>query len=66
MITCHEAEFETIDGYHFKLVVGIIKNDNVIKNLYGFRLKLKGDNNTAGVVIKLLINSMYQCMEHYY
>ena len=35
------------------------ETNNVIKNLYGLRLKIESDKNPAQVVIKLLMNSMY-------
>ena len=58
LITYHEAEFETIDGYYYDQG----RNDtinHVIEDLYNLRLKLKQDRNPAHIVIKLLMNSMY-------
>ena len=40
LITCHEAEFDMIDGYYYNSGRNN-KNNNVIKNLYDLRLKLK-------------------------
>ena len=57
-ITFHEAECEITGGYYFNSGRNN-KNNNVIKNLYDLRLKLKDDTNPAEVVIKLLMNSMH-------
>ena len=51
-------EFEIIDGYFFNEG----RNDKineVIKDLFDLRAKLKKENNPANDVIKLLMNSMY-------
>ena len=58
IITCHEAEFETIDGYYYDQRRNNTIN-HVIEDLYNLRLKMKQDKNPAQVVIKLLMNSMY-------
>ena len=40
LIAFHEAEFDIIDGYHYNSGRNN-KNNNVIKNSYDLRLKLK-------------------------
>ena len=54
MITFHEAELDSIDGYYYHSGRND-KIDNVIKNLYALRLYVD-----AQVAIKLLMNSMYR------
>ena len=56
LITFHEAEFEINDSCD--LNEGRDEINNVTKNLYGLRLKLK-PNSPAQVVTKVLMNSMY-------
>ena len=58
LIAFHEAEFEIIDDYYYNSGRNNEIND-VIKNLYGLRLKLNNDNTYAQIVIKLLMNRMY-------
>ena len=58
LITFHEAEFETTDGYYYDQGRNN-KVNHVIEYLYNLRLKLKRDKNPAQIVIKLLMNSMY-------
>ena len=58
IITYHEAEFEIIGGYYYNEGRNNTIN-NVIKDLYDLRKKLKQDKNPAQMVIKLLMNSMY-------
>ena len=56
LITYHEAEFETLDGYYFGPGRNNKIND-VIKDAYDLRKKL--DKNPAQMAIRLLMNSMY-------
>ena len=58
LITFHEAEFEIIGGYYYDQGRNNTIN-HVIKDLYNLRLKLKQDKSPAQIVIKLLMNSMY-------
>ena len=58
LITFHEAEFETLDGYYFNSV-GDDKINDVIKDFYDPRKKLKRNKNPAQMLIRLLMNSMY-------
>ena len=58
MIEYHIAGFEIIDGYYYDQGRNNTIN-HVIEDLYNLRLKLKKDKNSAHIVIKLLMNSMY-------
>ena len=58
LITYHEAEFETIDGYYYDQGRNNTTN-HVNEDLYNLRLKLKQHKNPAQIVIKLLMSSMY-------
>ena len=58
LVTHREAEFEIINGYYYN--DGRHNTiDHGIEYLYNLRPKLKQDNNSAQMVVKLLMNSMY-------
>ena len=58
MITFHETEFEIIDGYYYNDGRNETIN-HVIEYLYNLRPKLRNDDNSSQMVIKILMNSMY-------
>ena len=58
LVTFHDAQFEITDGCYFNEIESTTITD-VIRKLYDLRVKLKKDQNPAGMVIKLLMNNMY-------